>query len=110
MRRAIDAPGLVVWWCPGCRNTHQVPVKPEAPDGWDFDGNLDAPTLAPSVLLYAHETLTDDYPGWPAPITDQYQTTTPNCHSFVRAGQIVFLPDCTHELAGQTVPMQDIPQ
>ena len=27
------------------------------------------------------------------------------CHSFVRAGQIEFLGDCTHEFAGQTVPM-----
>lgn len=109
MRGADDAPA-VMWWCPGCHDTHRVPVAPEAPNGWAFEGNLDAPTLAPSVLVYAHQTLTDDYPGWPTPITDQYRTTTPRCHSFVRAGQIVFLSDCTHELVGQTVPMMEIPE
>ena len=29
------------------------------------------------------------------------------CHSFVVNGQIQFLPDCTHALAGQTVPIPD---
>ncbi|MGC4033677.1 MAG: hypothetical protein QM754_18485 [Tepidisphaeraceae bacterium] len=28
------------------------------------------------------------------------------CHSFVRDGQIEFLGDCTHELAGKTVPLE----
>jgi hypothetical protein len=27
------------------------------------------------------------------------------CHSFVVDGQIQFLGDCTHKLAGQTVPL-----
>jgi hypothetical protein len=30
------------------------------------------------------------------------------CHSFVRAGMIEFLSDCTHELAGKTVPIPDL--
>jgi hypothetical protein len=30
------------------------------------------------------------------------------CHSFVREGKIQFLGDCTHELAGQTVPLPTI--
>jgi len=30
------------------------------------------------------------------------------CHSFVTAGQIRFLSDCTHDLADQTVPMEDL--
>lgn len=28
------------------------------------------------------------------------------CHSFVRDGLIQYLPDCTHHLAGQTVPLE----
>lgn len=31
------------------------------------------------------------------------------CHSFVTDGQIQFLGDCTHELAGQTVPIPEWP-
>lgn len=30
------------------------------------------------------------------------------CHSFVRDGQIEFLGDCTHSLAGQTVPLPSV--
>lgn len=31
------------------------------------------------------------------------------CHLFIRAGQIEFLGDCTHEFAGKTVPMEPLP-
>jgi len=94
------------WWCPGCDSNHVVPVNQPAPEvTWYFDGNLKSPTLSPSVLVGSHETLTDDYPGWPELITDHYRRVTPTCHSFVKAGKIQFLDDCTHELAGQTVPM-----
>jgi hypothetical protein len=30
------------------------------------------------------------------------------CHSYVREGQIQFLGDCTHKLAGQTVPLPPV--
>jgi hypothetical protein len=30
------------------------------------------------------------------------------CHCFIRDGQIQFLLDCTHALAGQTVPLPPI--
>lgn len=31
------------------------------------------------------------------------------CHSYVKAGRWEFLGDCTHDLAGQTVPMVPLP-
>lgn len=31
------------------------------------------------------------------------------CHSYVRNGHVEFLSDCTHELAGQTVELPDLP-
>lgn len=37
--------------CPSCGSTHGVPVKPGNPHGWDWDGNLDKPTLSPSILF-----------------------------------------------------------
>jgi hypothetical protein len=30
------------------------------------------------------------------------------CHLFIRSGQLQFLGDCTHELKGITVPMEDV--
>jgi hypothetical protein len=30
------------------------------------------------------------------------------CHSFIRNGKIEYLSECTHELAGQTVDMEDV--
>lgn len=73
-------------WCPGCEDAHRID------DGWQFDGNLEAPTFSPSILVnYGY------HPG--------HKT----CHSFIRAGFWEFLADSTHALAGQTVPMVDLP-
>lgn len=77
-------------WCPGCHLMHRVV---DGPNGWTWDGNETAPTFSPSILV-------------------QWQITgrrEERCHSFVRAGQWEFLSDCTHALAGQTVPMVPIP-
>lgn len=30
------------------------------------------------------------------------------CHSFITDGNIQFLADCTHELAGKTIPLPDL--
>lgn len=59
---------------------------------WDFDGNLDAPTLSPSILTRSK-------------IGDKDVV----CHSFLKAGVFAFLGDCTHSLANQHVPMPDLP-
>lgn len=80
--------------CPGCEAPHVIPTKPHE-RGWDFDGNEASPTFSPSILVY--ETTREDG-----------SQGTPRCHSFVRAGRIEFLGDCTHALAGQTVALPDI--
>lgn len=42
-------------------------------------------------------------------VNDFFDKQPPHvCHTFVTDGKINFLSDCTHELAGQTVPMQDL--
>ena len=67
------------FWCPGCDESHVIN------DGWDimFEGIL--PTISPSILVQGSDEK--------------------RCHSFVRNGVIEFLGDCTHKLAGQTVPL-----
>jgi len=81
--------------CPGCGTKHWVRTLPYLPNEeggpvWKFNGDEAAPTFAPSVLCD---------PAW------GYKH---RCHSFVRDGRIQFLGDCTHELAGKTVPLPDI--
>lgn len=93
--------------CPGCIADHEIgyvtlPVRwlpadaKESPhvarnDHWDFNGDFELPTFSPSVKMSA------DMAGTPFV-----------CHSYVRAGRIQFLDDCTHALAGQTVDLPDI--
>jgi hypothetical protein len=79
--------------CPGCNDEHVIPTKPH-PQGWDFTGDEDRPTFAPSILVHAIKR---------ADGTE----LTPLCHSFVRDGRIEFLGDCTHKLAGQTVELPE---
>ncbi len=96
------------FWCAGCEGHHMFHTQPhkggryrngkwEAADGpvWKFNGDLEKPTFSPSLLVYE----------------GRYEDGTighPRCHSFVRDGQIQFLGDCGHKLAGQTIDLLDI--
>ncbi len=80
--------------CPGCNETHVLPTKPESPSGWEFNGDLERPTLAPSILVHAC-------------VAKDGRELTPRCHSYVRDGKIEFLADCTHALRGQTVELPE---
>ncbi|HET6805314.1 MAG TPA: hypothetical protein VFH59_07745 [Frateuria sp.] len=64
---------------------------------WGFDGNLDNPTLTPSVLQQWNQWQGEGVPA-----------KRHVCHSFVRNGRIEFLGDSTHSLAGQTVDLPEI--
>lgn len=106
MLRSIDDHGLtyeaLMFVCPGCvaggveigregySGLHMLPVNsPEKQPSWDWDGNLEAPTLSPSILTHLGNDVT--------------------CHSFLRGGVFEFLSDCSHALAGQHVPIPDLP-
>lgn len=95
--------------CPGCNDTHDVEIP-----RWNWNGSMEAPTFSPSVLVRTGHycvgvsedvecwcTYNSKHPDNPAPFKCYL------CHSFVRGGMIEFLSDCTHELAGKTVPMPD---
>lgn len=100
------AGGLVAFACPGCGHAHAIPVTGDG--AWGYNGNPDSPTFTPSILCtadYADPPVTaenlDEWKQAPWPQTKVRRI----CHSFVTDGQIQFLGDCTHELAGQTVPL-----
>lgn len=76
----------LMFFCPGCECGHGVWVAPnKSPSGgsWTWNGSMDAPTFAPSILI------------------------PEICHSHVTDGKISFLGDSTHALTGQTVPLPD---
>lgn len=83
------------FYCPGCKWMHHIAItKPsETNQQWQWDGNVNMPTYSPSISV--------EWSRYDVPI---------KCHSFIQNGQWVFLGDCTHELAGQTVSMVDIPE
>jgi hypothetical protein len=106
--------GRLAFWCPGCSGAHQVSV--DGPGAvWGWDRNVDAPTFTPSVLITSGHFVSSHKSGDPCWCT--YNATAIRkapfkcfrCHSFVRAGRIQFLGDCTHDLGGQTVDLPDFP-
>jgi hypothetical protein len=80
------------FYCPGCHQTHLIPV--EGPHGWQWNGSHTVPTFSPSILV-----------TWGA----HSGRSERRCHSFIVDGKWQFLADCTHDLAGKTVPMVDLP-
>ncbi len=94
--------GLVAFWCPGCDEAHAVRIAGGAP--WGYNGNPERPTFSPSILVQGVVRLTDDEVRR-VMAGEKVPTKPMVCHSFVTDGQIRFLGDCTHALAGQTVPL-----
>lgn len=78
-----------VFHCPGCECGHQIPVS--GPRAWTWNQSTTSPTFTPSILVNR---------GSMNPVS-------PVCHSYVTEGKIIFLPDCTHKLSGQTVEIPD---
>lgn len=87
MRKVHDVNiGGYLIFCPACKCAHRFD------DRWKFNGDYDNPTFTPSM----HSN---------PPSGKHHTVLKPTCHSFVTDGSIRFLSDCTHDLAGQTVPL-----
>lgn len=98
LKRWVQSDGAregVTYWCQGCDAIHQVVTR--GPGAWGFNGNADAPTFTPSVLVHYEF----------GPDGDRRRHV---CHTFVADGQVQFLGDCTHALAGTTQPLPDLPE
>ena len=81
---SLGQDGTHVGWmvfCPACKCGHLFDKR------WTFNGDIFKPTFTPSMLVDRGVNL-------------------PRCHSYVTDGKIQFLSDCTHELAGKTVPLE----
>jgi hypothetical protein len=102
LRRAEG--GRLLFWCPGCDGAHGVAIGDGPGPRWGFNGDHDRPTFTPSILVTGVQPITDDERA--RLLSGEHVPPRPFvCHSFVTDGQIQFLGDCTHGLAGQTVPL-----
>lgn len=79
---------------------HVIPVGEPYRTHWRFDGNLDAPTFAPSVKISYGDLSEAEAREW---------GVVRCCHYFIRNGRIQFCGDSTHALAGKTVPLPPLP-
>jgi hypothetical protein len=80
------------FWCPGCETFHWAQVKADRGPVWGFNNDLERPTFTPSILCNG----------------DQRCPDLPRCHMYVTDGNIQYLSDCTHKLAGQTIPIPEL--
>ncbi len=98
-----------VFTCPGCETEHAVRLErsPQGPAVHTFNGSVTAPTLGSSVLVHWVKQLTEEQ--YAAVLRgEKFEPVKMVCHSYVEAGMIRFLGDCTHKLAGQTVALPDV--
>lgn len=93
MRAKLSESGYLEYKCPAC-GSHSVPVRAgeKIPYHWEWNGDLHEPTLSPSVRHYHN--------GYPEEGIKPFC-----CHYFLRNGNIEFCGDCTHDKAGQTLPL-----
>lgn len=111
----ILADGYVGFNCPGCGEIHIIAVAPAANGTprpvWGYNGNPAAPTFTPSILARSGHHMDGGMKECWCTYEARFKRQSPFkcgvCHSFVTDGQIQFLGDCTHALAGQTVPLPD---
>lgn len=99
------------FWCPGCEEMHLVGTT------WQWDGNLEAPTVSPSLLITSGHYCSRWKPGDSCWCTynaehadDPAGFVCERCHTFIKNGEIEFLPDCSHALAGKTLPIPPLPE
>lgn len=93
-------------WCPACKEMHRLP------DGWTFsNGDLEKPSFQPSFLHGGILTVKDSNGQWMGEwVLDALGKPIPYvCHYILTDGILNFCPDCTHEMAGKSVPLPELP-
>ena len=116
LRRGDVDRGRLMYWCQGCEDTHEVGVGEGSGPRWGYNGNPDKPTFTPSVLVTTGHYCTPR-PGfegcWCTYAAEHPEETDipkcQRCHTFITDGMVQFLSDCTHALAGQTLPLPELP-
>ena len=113
--RNVEHNGLS-FYCLGCRTMHMVN---HGDGGWEWNGDVNAPTFSPSIKVTSGHHMPNHNRKdncWCIYNAEQiakgeepskFKCTV--CHFFIKHGVVEFLSDCTHPLAGQTMPLPDLP-
>lgn len=109
---------LLQYWCQGCGELHGIYVfGGQANANWSWNLDVDKPVFSPSVLYQRqmwHPPVTlENIEQWRAAPWEQKQVEH-RCHTFIgcngaQPGEVIFLSDCTHALAGTVQPLPDLP-
>lgn len=92
-------------WCPACLELHPLPDV-----GWTFDGNLEQPTFTPSFKHSGKRHVLVDGEWSGEYVRDAAGNALDDvCHYVLTAGILNFAADCTHAMAGQSVPLPALP-
>lgn len=127
--KIIDGQGYVE--CPAAEATHltinlpgpsgqlTLPVmiggRREGTPNWTWNGDVEKPTLHPSVLSQSGHYALGFEQGdscWCTYAKEHPDKTNLfhcyRCHTHINDGMVQFLGDCSHELAGQRLPLLDV--
>lgn len=106
----------LMFYCPGCKEEHAVWAGEGDKPRWGYNNNPEKSTFTPSILIRSGHFASHWKPGgscwctWAAEEGEDPGFSCGVCHSFVTDGVIQFLSDCTHALAGQSVPLPIFPR
>jgi hypothetical protein len=109
------------YWCQGCKSAHSVKTKGN--EAWGWNGDVEKPVFTPSVLITSGHYVSgyDPKHGCWCDYAREHPEDAENsfacrrCHTFIgcngaQPGEVIFLGDCTHALAGQVLPLPDLPK
>lgn len=82
--------------CKACK-WHEFPKIGKPGASWTFNGDLGCPTFNPSMNEHLNDPGPNHNPELPTRI----------CHFIISNGQISYCRDCTHELVGQTLMLEE---
>lgn len=89
-------------YCPACDLPHFIATKGDGPT-WSFNDDVEKPTFGPSVkVTYEGKDAGQDR-------GDGHKAPARCCHYFIKGGVIEFCGDSSHELAGRTVALPELP-
>jgi hypothetical protein len=123
----LDEGGYVWFRCPGCDDAHMIATGEGPGPRWAWNGDTERPVFTPSVLVRGVRSPSGADVMTPAELAEYEEIEKSGreaifasrfgtcCHSFVghsgaAPGQIHFLTDSRHPLAGMTVDLPDWPR
>lgn len=108
----------LLYWCQGCQETHRIYVEGQKVPIWSWNGDADRPVFGPSVLYqttkHVPPVTPENLAQWRETPWDQKRVDWV-CHTFIgcngaQPGEVIFLSDCTHALAGTVQPFPELPE